>query len=91
VRVSEDSDELIPLTLFSATRTVLWNMPAAGLTIGDSELARDALHQMAKAEQNGQVWEVNRQLHGWIVAQLETHGPRVFGINAICVVEAMRQ
>ena len=33
--------ELVQLTLFAAAKTVIWNMPSGGLTIGDSELARD--------------------------------------------------
>ena len=92
----DDTDELIPLTLFSAARTVLWNMPTADLTIGDAELARNALREMAAAEssgtcQDGQTCEFDPQLHAWTVAQLRTHAPRIFGINSICVVEAMEQ
>lgn len=86
---SADSEELVPLTLFAAARIVLWNMPTAELTIGDSELARTALTQMAAAEQDGGVWNADPQLLAWTVAQLRAHAPRVFGVNAICVVEAM--
>ena len=88
-RITGPDDELIALTLFAAARTILWNMPTADLTIGDSELARNALQEMTAAEQNGNVWNVDPQLHTWTLEQLRTHGPRVFGINAICVVEAM--
>ena len=78
------------MTLFTAARTVLWNMPAADLTIGDAELARNALREMAAAEGGGSC-EFSPQLHAWVVAQLRARGPRVFGINAICIVEAMAQ
>jgi len=91
VRASDDSDELVRLTLFQAARTVLWNMPAADMTIGDAELARNALSQMATAEARQSVWVADQQLHAWTVAQLRTHAPRIFGINSICVVEAMTQ
>jgi hypothetical protein len=86
-----DGDAPIRLTLFGACRTVLWNMPTAELTIGDAELARNALSQMAAAEQDGNLWDADPQLHAWTVQQLRAHAPRVFGINAICVVEAMEQ
>jgi hypothetical protein len=88
---ADDTDELVRLTLFSAARTVLWNMPTGDLTIGDAELARNALSQMATAEANGNLWDADPQLHAWTVAQLRTHAPRIFGINSICVVEAMQQ
>jgi len=88
-RITGPDDELVALTLFAATRTILWNLPTADLTIGDSELARKALRGISAAETNGNVWNADSQLHTWTLEQLRTHGPRVFGVNAICVVEAM--
>ena len=89
--VPDGDGERIPLTLFTAARTVLWNMPTAELTLGDSELGRDALRGMDAAEQNGGVWAAGDELHRWTLEQLRTHAPRVFGLNAICVVEAFKQ
>jgi hypothetical protein len=91
VRAAEDAEGLIPLTLFAACRMVLWNMPGADLTIGDAELARNALAGMAEAEKNGNLWQADPQLHTWVVQQLRSYAPRVFGVNAICVVEAMAE
>ena len=89
--VPAEDGEAVPLTLFTAARTVLWNMPAAELTLGDSEFARDALRGMQTAEQNGGVWAAGDELHRWTLKQLRTHAPKIFGVNAICVVEAFDQ
>ena len=83
--------ELVQLTLFAAAKTVIWNMPSGGLTIGDSELARDVLRGMTEAEQNGGVWAAPDGLHSWVVDQLKAHAPKIFGVNAIQVVEGFDQ
>ena len=79
------------LTLFAAVKTVIWNMPTEGLTIGDSEIARDVLRGMTEAEQNGGTWAAPDGLHSWVVDQLKSHAPKIFGINAIQVVEGFDQ
>jgi hypothetical protein len=83
--------EPVQLKLFAAAKTVIWNMPTDGLTIGDSEIARDVLRGMTTAEQNGGTWAAPDDLHSWVLKNLKTHAPRIFGINAIQVVEAFDQ
>lgn len=83
--------EPVQLKLFAAAKTVIWNMPTDGLTIGDSELARDVLRGMTDAEQNGGTWTAPDGLHSWVVDQLKSHAPKVFGINAIMIVEGFDQ
>tara|TARA_R100001086_G_scaffold248331_1_gene185007 strand:- start:991 stop:1311 length:321 start_codon:yes stop_codon:yes gene_type:complete len=79
------------LLLFTAARTVLWNMPVGDLTMGDSELARNVLQGMSSAEKNGNIWNPDDELLTWTVKQLRAHAPKVFGINAICVLEGFEQ
>ena len=77
-----------PLTAFQAAFAVLWTMPAEGLTLGDSEQARAAITGMRRAEQNGGVWDADQALHDWTLDRLRDQAPRVWGVNAIGVVEA---
>lgn len=84
--IADADGEPTPLDLHTAVQTVIWNMPTRDLSIGDSELARDALRGMAAA--NGGAWEVTDQLQRWTFEKLRAHAPRVFGIHAICIVEA---
>ena len=79
------------LSLFTAARTVLWNMPVGDLTMGDSEMARNVLQGMRSAEQNGNVWTPDDELLRWTINKIRTHAPKVFGINAVCVLEGFNQ
>ena len=79
----------VELKLFDALRTILWNMPSTDLTLGDSMIARDVLQGMHTASQNGNVFMAEQVHYEWLVDKVKSHAVKVFGINAICVVEAL--
>lgn len=86
--VTGPDGEPAPLSAFAAASTVVWNLPGANLTIGDSERARVVLQQLRAAELDGNLWEPTPAVQAWLLEQLRAHAPRVFGVNAISVVEA---
>ena len=94
VTVATDADSPVRLTLFTAVRCVLWNMPTVNMTIEDAELGRSVLRQLLAAERDADhpaVWEAADEVRHWTLVRLRLHAPRIFGINAIAIVEAFEQ
>tara|TARA_R100000306_G_scaffold62320_1_gene68588 strand:+ start:4096 stop:4437 length:342 start_codon:yes stop_codon:yes gene_type:complete len=89
--VAGPDNELCGLDLFTAIRTVVWNLPRGGLTISDSERARDVLLGLKTAESMEGVaeWTPDTELLRWLEKKVRAHAPSIFGINAIILVEAL--
>jgi hypothetical protein len=85
--VPDSDNNPTQLMLFDAVRTIVWTLPAADLTLGDSEIAREVLRGLHAASQNGNLWKANDAHYEWMKKIVTEHATRVFGINAICVVE----
>lgn len=88
-KIPDQENNPVELHLFDAVRTILWSMPSTDLTLGDSIIARDVIKGMTAASKNGNVWNADDAQYEWLVDKVETHATKVFGINAICVVEEL--
>tara|TARA_R100001086_G_scaffold178299_3_gene98713 strand:- start:456 stop:770 length:315 start_codon:yes stop_codon:yes gene_type:complete len=87
--VPDQDNNPVELQLFDAVRTILWTMPSTDLTLGDSIIARDVIKGMTAASKNGNVWNADDAQYEWLKKIVTNHATRVFGINAICVVEEL--
>jgi len=88
-KVPDQDNIAVELMLFDALRTILWTMPSTDLTLGDSIIARDVIQGMNTASQNGNVWKAEEAHYEWLKEKVRLHATKVFGINAICVVEEL--
>jgi hypothetical protein len=88
-KIPDQDNNPVALHLFDAVRTILWAMPSTDLTLGDSIIARDVIKGMSDASKNGNVWTAASPQYEWLVDKVKRHATKVFGINAICVVEEL--
>ena len=76
-----------PLLLGEALRILTFSIPPQALTMKDCVEGQRLIGQIAACTDG--VLSIEEAEHDWIKGIVETHGPRLFGMNAVVIKEAL--
>ncbi len=85
--IQEDGPKMKDANLKDLLRLLIFTMPADKITMEDSIHAHRFFNQVSAAT-NGTL-PIEDAEHDWIKKKVAEYGPRIFGINAVMVQEAL--
>ncbi len=68
-------------------KTLVFNLPVQNLTMKDSREAQRVLDQLELAKDG--VLNIEDAEHEWLKGKVDEVGPKIFGVNAIMLLEAL--